>query len=220
MEGYSNGGSDALKRLHLGCGGRHLKGYYHVDIQAHAHVDKVCDIRKIHEEFEKESVDEIYNCHVLEHCQRFEIVQTLLRWNYVLKIGGCLRIAVPDIESTMQHYQETGKLEEVMGPLYGGQRDQWDGHLVGFDLRTMTCFLEMCGFGDVTRYDAIEFLPEGADDYSLAYTPHMQRSGRLLSLNVVCYKKRSVESIPPEQRSDVVKKILGFHGKKDSAYTI
>ena len=210
----------SLKRLHLGCGGRYLKGYTHVDIQPDSHVDKVCDIRRIHEEFAKESVDEIYNCHVLEHCKRYEIVQTLLRWNYVLKVGGCLRIAVPDIESTMRHYMETGRLEEVMGPLYGGQRDQWDGHLVGFDLRTITHFLETCGFRDVERYNALEFLPKDADDYSLAYIPHMQQSGRLISLNVVCYKEKSVESIPPEKRSDMMKKILGFHSKEESTFTV
>ena len=217
MEGYSKG---VLKRLHLGCGGHYLKGYYHVDIQAHSHVDKVCDMQKIHEEFDKESVDEIYSCHTLEHCKRNNIVQTLLRWNYVLKIGGCLRIAVPDIESMMQHYLETSRLEDVIGLLYGGQRDQWGVHRVGFDLRTMKYLLEMCGFCDVKRYNALEFLPEDSDDYSLSCTPHMQQNAQLLSLNVVCYKEKSVETILPEQRSDMMKKILGFHSEDESVYTV
>ena len=74
-------------QLHLGCGKRYLPGYCHVDIQTFPHVDKVCDVRQIHEAFQKESVDEIYTCHVLEHCRRYEIIQVLLRWNFVMKVS-------------------------------------------------------------------------------------------------------------------------------------
>lgn len=64
-------------KLHLGCGNRYLPGYIHVDAQVYEHVSVVCELKDLPHHFEKETVDEIYACHVLEHIDRHAIENTL-----------------------------------------------------------------------------------------------------------------------------------------------
>ena len=57
-----------------------------------------------------------------------------------------------------------------------------------YDFVSLKKMLEDNGFGFVDRYDWKSFLPEGYDDYSKAYIPHMDEDGLLLSLNVYSRK--------------------------------
>ncbi len=75
-----------------------------------------------------------------------------------------------------------------MGLLYGGQRNELDYHKFIFTFDSIKEVLECIGFTDVIRYDSYIFLGETADDYSKSYLPHMNREGKLMSLNVVCSK--------------------------------
>lgn len=178
----------AAVRVHLGCGNRHLPGWVHVDVRRFPHVDHIADVGDLHM-FGDGSVDEIYACHVLEHIERRKLLPTIIEWNRVLKKDGVLRIAVPDFDAAHQHYQQTGRLWEIMGLLVGGQRDEWDHHCFAFDMRLMRELLTTCGFANVIRYNWETFLPEGFDDYSRCYLPHMDTStGRLMSLNVTAKK--------------------------------
>jgi hypothetical protein len=72
--------------------------------------------------------------------------------------------------------------------LYGGQRDQYDYHKIAFDFKSLKAALETAGFQDVKRYNHADFLPSGFDDWSRSYLPHMDLSGRLMSLNVTAIK--------------------------------
>ena len=57
------------------------------------------------------------------------------------------------------------------------------------DFHSLRGVLETAGFRNVRRYNWRKFLPEGYDDYSRAYIPHMDESGLHLSLNVICEKE-------------------------------
>lgn len=175
-------------KLHIGCGKRYLPGYVHVDVTKHDHVDVVCDISKLDEMFETESVDEIYASHVLEHFPRNKILSVLTTITKVLKVGGTLRLAVPDFDAVVTRYNMTENLPELMGLLYGGQTDEFNYHYVTFNYKVLSDMLEMVGCVNCQRYDAHEFLPEGFDDYSKAYLPHFDRNGMLMSLNIIAYK--------------------------------
>ena len=58
-------------KLHLGCGKRHIPGFVHIDAVDYAHVDHVATIDNLGF-IGDDSVDLIYNCHVLEHFRRRE----------------------------------------------------------------------------------------------------------------------------------------------------
>ena len=176
-------------KLHLGCGSKFLEGYIHVDVKKYSHVDYVSSIDKLYF-LDDESVEEIYACHVLEHVGRNEYKNVLKEWRRVLKIGGILRIAVPDFEAAVEWYSVHKNIKEVTGLTSGGQRDQWDYHKVIFDFDLLRYDLIELGFDDINRYDWRDFLPEGFDDYSRSYLPHMDfDNGKLMSLNITAVKR-------------------------------
>ena len=181
-----------MTKLHFGCGIRYLPGYIHVDAQKYPHVDVVHDITQdMSAIFRPGSIDEIYACHVLEHVSRGDIVTTLCHWQDLLKIGGKLRIAVPDFEVIAHVYEHDpfALHQSLLGFLYGGQRDSYDYHTMTFDFESMQRLLEQVGFSEVQRYDWQEFLPSDFDDYSRTYLPHFAfETGKLMSLNVIATK--------------------------------
>lgn len=94
-------------KLHVGCGLKYLEGYRHVDIMPYDHIDFQTSAEDLHM-IEDGSVDEIYACHILEHFKRFEIDSVLREWARVLKLGGLLRVAVPDFQSIVMEYIDNG----------------------------------------------------------------------------------------------------------------
>ena len=105
-------------KLHLGCGKRHIPGYIHIDAVEYPHVDHVATIDNL-SFIPDASVEVIYNCHVLEHFKRKEVERVLNEWNRVLQPGGLLRISVPDFATLCEVYQRYGKLDMVVGALFG-----------------------------------------------------------------------------------------------------
>ena len=67
--------------------------------------------------FEDDSVEVIYCCHVLEYFDRDEACNVISEWRRVLKVGGVLRIAVPNFSALVAVYEETGELD-------------WDGFFI------------------------------------------------------------------------------------------
>lgn len=157
----------------------------------HDHVDIRCNILDLEKHFERGSVDEIYACHVLEHVSRHSIDAFFKVCSRVMRIGGVLRIAVPDMEQIFKLYNDgTPLFPKLYGLIWGGQRDEYDYHTCGFDLATLGKFAARSGFGDCQRYRWQDFLPDAYDDYSRCFIPHMDfENGALVSLNVTCVKK-------------------------------
>jgi predicted SAM-dependent methyltransferase len=140
-----------------------------------------------------DSIDEIYACHILEHFKRHEIADVLNMWHTKIKPGGILRISVPDFAAITAEYNAARNLDSVLGLLYGGQNYAYNYHFQAYDMKRLECLLHDAGFGDLTLYDWQDFLPDGYDDYSRAYLPHMDvENGRLMSLNAVAVKKGKV----------------------------
>jgi predicted SAM-dependent methyltransferase len=171
-------------KLHLGCGKRYLDGYINIDIIGNC--DIFADLRKL--PYEDCSVDEIYASHVLEHFGRHETEGVLSEWARVLKPAGSLYVAVPDFDSTISYYIKTRDIGVITGLLWGGQKDQYDYHKMGFTFSSLKQILENMGFGEIGRYDTFSYLPEGFDDYSKCFLPHMDFSGTHVSLNLRAVK--------------------------------
>ena len=178
------------KHLHLGCGNKFIPGFIHIDVVDHPHIDHVTSIDNL-SIFKNDSIDLIYNCHVLEHFKRREIDSVLKEWFRVLKPQGILRISVPDFEKICEVYNKYKDLELIIGPLFGRQDYLYNIHYNVFDFNNITQLLENAGFCDVTHYDWRDTEHSEVDDYSAAYIPHMDKeNGILISLNVECRKPK------------------------------
>lgn len=175
-------------KLHLGCGDKHIEGYVNIDVRELKGVDLIDDIKTI-SKFGNETAVLIYSSHVLEHTKRNEFMNVLKRWYDVLKPGGILRLAVPDMEMVFEHYQKHKDLPLLRGLLYGGQTYDQNYHYCGWDFKTISDDLKSIGFKSVERYDWRETEHSHIDDFSQCYLPHMDKeNGMLMSLNVEAVK--------------------------------
>ncbi len=180
-------------KLHLGCGKRHIPGFVHIDAIDYPHVDHVATIDNL-SFIPDDSIELIYNCHVLEHFKRRDVQRVLDEWHRILKPGGVLRISVPDFAKLSEVYQKYGKLDLVAGALFGRQDYLYNIHYNVFDFATLARDLGNTGFVEVRRYDWRATEHAEVDDYSQAYIPHMDKdNGILISLNVECTKPDSAK---------------------------
>lgn len=184
-----SGDFSIMKKLHLGCGTVRIPGYLNVDITPQESVDLVADVRKL--DFEFNSFDVIYSCAVIEHFGRREWKGLLKHWVSFLKPGGLFRISTNDLDAAVSRYQKEKNVQELLGLLIGGQKDDYDWHGMIFDFDTLKAGLEEAGLVNVRRYDYREtdYGELGIDDFSQAYLPHMDReNGQLMVLNLEAYK--------------------------------
>lgn len=93
-------------KLNVGCGTDYKNGWINIDNNSDNNIDKLdlnWDLRNALP-FEEDSADFIFNEHFIEHLTIEEaknIIKDLMR---VLKPGGVMRIAMPDLESVVDHY--------------------------------------------------------------------------------------------------------------------
>lgn len=175
-------------KLHLGCGTKKIPGYINVDANPENNSDLVDDAFVL-SKIPNNSIEIIYASHLLEHSGRKEWKGILKLWYEKLRNGGILRLAVPDLEKAFEHYMLYKDLPLLMGFLYGGQRNEFDYHYVGFDFKTLSKLLYDTGFSVVYRYNWWETEHAEMDDYSQSYLPHMDKeNGILMSLNIEAIK--------------------------------
>jgi len=175
-------------KLHLGCGKREIPGFVHIDAVDYPHVDHVSTIDHL-PFIQEESVELIYNCHVLEHFKRNDVERVLREWYRTLKPGGVLRVSVPDFAKLCDVYQKEKDMKLVIGALFGRQDYLYNIHYNVFDFDSLSALLQQAGFSDVKLYDWRETEHAGIDDFSQAYIPHMDKdNGILISLNVECVR--------------------------------
>ena len=89
--------------LNLGCGLCSRPGWVNVDFHASSPDVLAYDLR-LGIPFVDESFDVVYHSHVLEHFSRSQAVFFLRECFRVLKPGGLLRVAVPDLENIVRAY--------------------------------------------------------------------------------------------------------------------
>lgn len=175
-------------KLHLGCGKRYIPGFVHIDAIEYPHIDHVSTIDNL-SFLPDDSVDLIYNCHVLEHFRRRDVGRVLQEWRRVLRVGGTLRLSVPDFAKLCDVYQCSGDLNLVIGPIFGRQDYLYNIHYNVFDERSLTALLLECGYTNVRPYDWRCTEHADVDDFSQAYVPHLDREhGTLISLNLEATK--------------------------------
>jgi predicted SAM-dependent methyltransferase len=178
-------------KLHLGCGGKYIAGFFHVDALNYPHVDHQGPVDRL-AFLHDNTVELVYASHVLEHFGRHELDNVLREWYRILKPGGVLRLAVPDFRACARLYLDgrlANGLNDIMGLIIGGQRDSHDFHHIIFDQETLQTHLQGAGFSRFQLWDWRNTEHSHIDDYSQAYLPHMDKvNGTLVSLNIEAIK--------------------------------
>ena len=102
-------------RLNIGCDRTQISGFIGVDFNPDVHPDVVADAKEL--PYEDNTVDEIYASHVLEHLTWDDGMKALKEWYRVLKPGGMLTVATPDILATYFLYKSGGTWGEYHLPI-------------------------------------------------------------------------------------------------------
>jgi predicted SAM-dependent methyltransferase len=178
-------------KINMGCGWRDFGSeWIHIDSGDYSHLDylSITDLKQ----YKDSSVDLIYASHVVEYFDRQQIPALLKEWKRVLKIGGILRIAVPNFYEISRLYSDgLYPLDNFVGLLYGRMKmgEETIYHKTVYDFESIKAVLNQCGFREVKYYDWKQTSHAQFDDHSQAYLPHMDKdSGVLMSLNVECVK--------------------------------
>ena len=99
---------------------------------------------------------EVYASHVLEHLgYDSELPKTLAGIYRVLKPGGRLRVAVPDLDTLCRLFVDPsldgGGRFYVMRMMFGGRTTAYDVHYAGLNFEFLQAFLHETGFREVKR---------------------------------------------------------------------
>ena len=158
-----------LAGLHLGCGGLIIPEFWNMDGWAACRCDVVCGIGRL--KLASGSVGIIYSSHVFEHVRGRLTERTLKEWHRVLKPGGKLYIAMPDLEALCRIYLDglarydtaDGRFgaDLAAGIMYGGQTNSYDFHYHGKSFVPLKAMLEAVGFTSVSLFDrnSLKFAP-------------------------------------------------------------
>lgn len=137
-------------KLHLGCGSVKLAGWINVDLESPV-ADMHLDLRQPLP-FNEGSVEFVFAEHFIEHVERHEAQRLLSDLCRVLKPGGTIRLATPDLRFLAATYlagniNEWGDLWRPQTPaelMNGGMR-YW-GHQYLYDAEDLESLLFECGF--------------------------------------------------------------------------
>ena len=152
----------APRRLQVGSGRNRLEGWINADITPSADVIVFMERRL---PFPDATLDRIYLEHVLEHASYETGLEFLRDAKRVLRPGGVIRIAVPDLEDLVRGYLDDDwrRFDWVNWPEHAfiGSRAQminvgfrWWGHQYLYDRDELARVLAGAGFTNVEFFDS------------------------------------------------------------------
>ena len=146
-----------MVKLNLGGGLQKRAGYVNIDRQYGTEVYPL--------EYEDGSVDEIYASHILEHFSHKEAPRVVAHWVSKLKIGGKIRIAVPDFHWIIDN--QTNRLAEAY--LMGGQMDEDDYHKSIWTEKKLREVMSHAGLTEINQWES-----DGTDCSSLPLSLNLE----------------------------------------------
>ncbi len=147
------------------------EGWVNLDISTSPHIkaDIVLDCTKLSDYYDKDSIDEIYIGHGLEHLYPEEAENAMEDWKNVLKPDGILGIVTPDFRFIVEGYlkgEEKFNIAELIDT-YLFSYKQESVHRTLWDVDSMKNLFEKHGFKDITEIDRM-------NDERLAYPAEWQ----------------------------------------------
>lgn len=145
---------DGKVYIHLGCWDQKNDKFINVDTEAFPHVHHVRNVQDL-SVFENETADLIYASHLLEHISHLKLHEVLKEWARVLKRGGILRLAVPDLDKIISFYNSSGNdINQIVAALMGGQDYEYNYHKAVFNEKYLSDLLKNAGFTNIRHWDA------------------------------------------------------------------
>jgi len=159
---------EKLIGLHIGCGPIIIRDEHidwtNIDIQKCFQTDLVLNCMDVAKKFPKNSIDFIWTCHMLEHLNYPDNALKFLEACYtILKPGGIMRIAVPDLRRIAQMYvDKSPQLKAIYGDCKAyyvfdniGERfnyflKEWE-HKIVYDYEMLESILRSKGFKNVEQ---------------------------------------------------------------------
>ena len=126
-------------KLNIGAGNTRIEGFVPIDRKLGHEADQL--------DYADNSVDEIRASHVLEHFTFRGAKDALAEWVRVLKPGGLIRIAVPDVDKCIDS-NDPHRLFYLMG----GQTDEDDIHQSAYDYERLRGLMIQTGLTDIKRW--------------------------------------------------------------------
>ena len=140
-------------KLHLGCGIRYIDGWTNVDWSGKYKVDLVLNLEKDKLPMEDSTTEEVISSHVIEHLDRQGGHLHLSEIYRVLKTGGKLTLAFPDLVKIIDCYEGRdtsvnfkGKDNWLVEAIFETQKDETVVHKYGYTQKTMIELLHKIGF--------------------------------------------------------------------------
>jgi len=134
-------------RLNIGSGPGQIPGFTPIDKQLGHDATKL--------DYADGTVDEVYASHVLEHIHHSKTLTTIKEWVRVLKPGGRLRIAVPNIEQVIKKFQAGDIPPELLSMWLHGTADvDHDRHQAEFTYAYLEQIFRRLGLTRVGKWDA------------------------------------------------------------------
>lgn len=124
--------------LNLGCGYRIHPDWENVDFVATAPSVRIHDLRERFP-FADQSFDAVYHSHLLEHFRKQAALAFLRECNRVLKPGGIIRVAVPDLEAIARLYLEALEKASVGVPGWANNYEWMVMEMLDQCVREQTC---------------------------------------------------------------------------------
>lgn len=128
-------------KLNLGCGRQLLDGYLNLDSES-----TIFPIQY-------QNLDEIRSSHVLEHFDCLTSVDVVCNWVSCLKVGGILKIAVPDFMDLVRRMR-LGEALDYEGIIMGGQVDALDYHKSLWWYEKLYAIMEGAGLVDIKTWQS------------------------------------------------------------------
>lgn len=116
------------------------------DIREDMRPDVICDVRYL--PVPDETFDIVFSSHTLEHFGWVSVDKVLKEWSRVLKVGGELRIVVPNLRHVAQRVVDDKMLPTDFWILYGEQDYAKNFHAVGFTPNTLRDLVASLGIYD------------------------------------------------------------------------
>ncbi len=154
------------KKLHIGCGPHDLAGWLNADLYPRGNQIRLDATRRF--PLESNSIDFVYTEHMIEHIPWTAAMQMLKEACRVLKPGGVVRVATPNMEfltsllkeplseSAQAYLKHNRQICTPWAPdeagifMFNHFMRAW-GHQFIFDLATLRRTLEMAGFTGVVE---------------------------------------------------------------------
>lgn len=154
------------------------------DIREDIRPDVVCDLRRI--PTPDQTFDIVFSSHTLEHFGFVNVDKILKEWSRILKVGGELRLVVPNLKYVGKRLAADELIPTDMWVLYGEQDYAKNFHAGGFTPKTLYALVESLGI-----YDNIQ-VKEGNPDGP----PHPESWN--LQLKATKVKHPVVDNITPD----------------------